>query len=51
MRKTQSLNLAAKELTSIPDEVFEVAASENVHSIDIGKNKIKDFPLRFIRLN
>lgn len=47
MRKNQSLLLAGKDLTVIPDEVFEAAASENVHSIDLGKNKIKRIPLRY----
>lgn len=46
MRKNQKLMISAKDLVTIPNEVFEIAATENVNTIDIGKNKIKDFPMR-----
>ncbi|XP_026752116.2 leucine-rich repeat-containing protein 40-like [Galleria mellonella] len=44
LKKSQSLMLPARDLTSVPDDVFIAAASAEVHIVDISRNKLLQIP-------
>lgn len=44
MRNSRAVNLAMKEISFVPDEVFKDALSADVHIVDISKNKLLEVP-------
>lgn len=44
MKNSRALNLTQKELTQVPENVFEDAAAAEVHIVDISKNKLTEVP-------
>ncbi|XP_050673868.1 leucine-rich repeat-containing protein 40-like isoform X2 [Leptidea sinapis] len=44
MKKSQSLMLPSRDLSSVPDDVFRTASDAEVHIIDISKNKLTAVP-------
>lgn len=44
MRNLRALNLAMKELTNVPDSVFEEAKGAEVAAVDLCKNKFTVVP-------
>ena len=44
MRAVRSLNLAMRDLTEIPDYVFQEALEAEVTTVDLSKNKLKEVP-------
>ncbi|KAH8388453.1 hypothetical protein KR093_006575 [Drosophila rubida] len=44
LRHTRTLAVNLEGLTHVPDHVFEIAASENVHVIDFARNQLKQLP-------
>lgn len=48
MHSIKALNLAMKELTNVPDEVFEDAKVAEVQTVDLSKNKLHHVPVGYI---
>ncbi|XP_059046589.1 leucine-rich repeat-containing protein 40-like isoform X2 [Achroia grisella] len=44
LKKSQALMLPARDLTSVPEDVFVAAASAEVHIVDISRNKLLEIP-------
>lgn len=44
MRTLKALNAPQKELSVVPDEVFEDGKNAEVHMVDLSKNKLVAFP-------
>ncbi|KAH8414663.1 hypothetical protein KR215_011737, partial [Drosophila sulfurigaster] len=44
LRHTRTLAVNLEGLTQVPDQVFEVAAAENVHVVDFARNQLKQLP-------
>lgn len=44
MYSIKALNLSMKDLTMVPDEVFEDARSAEVHGVDLSRNKLNCVP-------
>lgn len=47
MKNSKSLNLTMKDVTHIPDSVFDDALTAEVNIIDLCKNKLTALPARF----
>lgn len=44
MRKSKALNMAGKDLVTVPDDVFMMAQEECVQRIDLSKNRLQEVP-------
>ena len=44
MKKSQSLMVPSKNLTTVPEDVFSAAAEAEVHIVDLSKNKLNAVP-------
>lgn len=44
MRKTHTLSVAMKNLTEVPDSLFQQAQEEGVSIVDFSKNKFSTVP-------
>lgn len=44
MRKTHTLSVAMKNLTEVPDSLFQTAQEEGVSTVDFSKNKFSSIP-------
>ncbi|XP_023036309.2 leucine-rich repeat-containing protein 40 isoform X2 [Drosophila willistoni] len=51
LRHTHTLAVNLEELTNVPDQVFEIARSENVNVVDFARNKLGTLPngLQYMR--
>ncbi|OWR48298.1 leucine-rich repeat-containing protein 40-like [Danaus plexippus] len=47
LKKSQALIVPAKELASVPEDVFVAAAQAEVHVIDLSRNKLTGLPAGF----
>lgn len=45
MRSMKTLTLAMKDLTTVPDEIFDDANNAEVHAVDLSKNKLNAVPV------
>lgn len=45
LRSIRALNLPMKELTVVPDEVFDDARTAEVHAVDLSRNKLNCVPV------
>ncbi|XP_017848396.1 leucine-rich repeat-containing protein 40 isoform X2 [Drosophila busckii] len=44
LRHSRTLAVNLEELTNVPDEVFQLAAAEQVHVVDFARNKLSTLP-------
>lgn len=44
MLSLKALNLAMKDLTAVPDDIFDDANNAQVHAVDLSKNKLSCVP-------
>ncbi|KAL0880814.1 hypothetical protein ABMA27_001999 [Loxostege sticticalis] len=45
LKKSQALMVPARDLSTVPDDVFKAAADAEVHIVDISKNKLTAVPV------